>query len=197
MGCTDKQIIMDNKILPVLTERYSPVAFSDKPIDDATLHLLFEAASKAPSSYNDQPWHFFVSRKGDKELYPLLFDALMEANQAWVKTAPVLMLSVAHMISPTSGKENRFAFHDTGMAMGNLLAQATHMGLYVHQMGGYSKSKASKALNLPENMQPVAMIALGYKGDVKQLPESLHQKDQKRSDRKAVESFVFTTPYGK
>lgn len=188
---------MDNKILSVLTERYSPVAFSDKPIDDATLNTLFEAAGKAPSSYNDQPWHFFVGKKGGDELYPLLFDVLMEANQTWAQTAPVLMLSVAQMISPTSGKENRFAFHDTGMAMGNLLAQATHLGLYVHQMGGYSVSKASKALNLPENMQPVAMIALGYKGDVQQLPEALHQKDQKRSERKAIDQFVFTQPFDK
>ncbi|MFO7939003.1 MAG: nitroreductase family protein [Bacteroidales bacterium] len=185
---------MNNKILSILTERYSPVAFSDKPVDDATLQLLFEAASKAPSSYNDQPWHFFVARKDQEELYPQLFDALMEANQLWAKTAPVLMLSAAQMISPTSGKENRFAFHDTGMAMGNLLAQATHMGLFVHQMGGYSVSKARKAAALPDNMEPVAMIALGYKGDVNQLPESLHEKDQKRSDRKAIDEFVFTEP---
>ena len=42
--------------------------------------------------YNEQPWRFLVGKKGD-ETYAKILDSLVEFNQAWAKTAPVLMLS--------------------------------------------------------------------------------------------------------
>src|SRR5665647_510094 len=56
-----------------------------------------------------------------------------------------------------NGKPNRFAFHDTGMAVSNLLLQAFAMDIHVHQMGGYSVEKVKNYFNLNEDMEPVAM----------------------------------------
>lgn len=181
---------MKNEILKVLHARYSPVAFDSRPIPADVMSMLFEAARVAPSSYNDQPWQFYWGQKSEDGIYEMLFDALVPANQAWAKTAPVLMLSAAEKISPTSGNENPFAMYDTGMAVANMLAQATYLGLFVHQMGGFDKQKVLTALKLPENVAPLAIMAVGYKGDVNQLPGELHARDSHKGIRKPVDSFV-------
>jgi len=181
-------------IHPIIRERWSPVAFSDKEIPGEVLESLFEAARWAPSSFNAQPWNFMMGRKGE-ETYNLLFSLLNESNKAWAQTAPVLVLSMAEMVPPGRTKENRFAFHDTGMAVGNLLAQATHAGLHVHQMGGYDPVLARTLLNLPQNFEPAAMIAIGYKGDPSLLPENVASREKKTRDRKGLEEFLFTEKF--
>ncbi len=61
-----------------------------------------------------------------------------------------------------NGNPNRFAFHDTGMAVANLLLQALAMDIYVHQMGGFSVEKVKEYFKLMMNIEPVAMMAVGY-----------------------------------
>jgi nitroreductase len=174
----------------IISDRWSPVAFSDRvPVRDQ-IALLFEAARRAPSSYNAQPWKFIYGFKGD-EVYTVLFDLINETNQVWAKTAPVLILSMAETIPPGRTSLNRFAFHDTGMAVGNLLAQATDLGLFVHQMGGYDNESAKTVLNLPATYEPLAMMAVGYKGDPAVLPEAVAAREEKRSERNPLEKFAF------
>lgn len=174
----------------IISERWSPVAFSDKVPEQEKIALLFEAARWAPSSYNAQPWKFIYGYKGD-DVYQVLFGLLNENNQVWAKTAPVLILSIAEMIPPGRTSVNKYAFHDTGMAVGNLLAQATDIGLHVHQMGGYDQKASKNVLNLPETFEPVAMMAVGYKGDPKLLPESVAARENKKRERNPLETFVF------
>ena len=174
----------------IISERWSPVAFSEKVPEQDKIALLFEAARWAPSSYNAQPWKFIYGYKGD-DVYQLLFGLINEGNQVWAKTAPVLILSMAEMIPPGRTSVNKYALHDTGMAVGNLLAQATDMGLYVHQMGGYDHRSARTVLNLPEAYEPAAMMAVGYKGDPKLLPENVATRENHKRERNPPESFVF------
>ena len=178
------------KIHPLLEKRWSPVAFSDKPVTEQTLNTLFEAARWAPSSRNVQPWRFIVAFKEDPH-YPTLFELLYEGNKVWAHTAPVLALSVAELIPAGRNTENIYAFHDTGMAMGNLLVQATEMDLYVHQMGGYDREKAIKELDIAQRYAPVAMMAVGYKGDPGKLPPEVAEREISSRTRKKTDEFVF------
>jgi nitroreductase len=175
----------------LIADRWSPVAFSDRQVEKDKLDALFEAARWAPSSYNAQPWKFMVAQKGE-ELYPVLFGLLNDANKQWAHTAPVLVLSMAEMVVPGRSSTNRFAFHDTGMAVANLLAQATASGLFVHQMGGYDTAGAKKVLNLPAHFEPAAMMAVGYKGDPSLLPSEIASREKKERTRHPHEAFVFT-----
>ena len=47
----------------VLRRRWSPRAYSDRMVEPEKLKSLFEAARWAPSSNNEQPWHFIVGTK--------------------------------------------------------------------------------------------------------------------------------------
>jgi len=175
---------------PIIKERYSPVIFSSKKVEEDKLQSLFEAARWAPSSYNEQPWRFIVGIKDQNKDYAKLLDCLVEANQHWAKYTPVLVLSVAYKISSVTGKINRYAQHDTGMAVGNLLAQATSLDLYVHQMGGYSVSKAREYFDLDDNYEPMAVMAIGYKGNIDLFADDLKERELTKRFRKPIDQML-------
>ncbi len=137
-----------------------------------------------------------MATAGEPELFQRLAACLVPAN-AWAKEAPVLALSVARLTLAGSTKPNRYAFHDTGMAIGNLLAQATAEGLFVHQMGGFDVEKARLDLGVPEWHDPVAMIALGYYGDQAQAAPGLRDREARPRARKRLDEFVFRGSWGK
>lgn len=52
-------------LLDVILHRWSPRSFADRDVPADDLKKLFEAARWAASSFNEQPWRFFLGRRGD------------------------------------------------------------------------------------------------------------------------------------
>ncbi len=179
-----------NQVHEMIVKRRSIVSFSDREVTNDQLNLLFEAARWAPSSRNIQPWRFLYTRKNSVE-HKKLFDLLSTPNQRWAGEAPILALSIAESISTYKETPNYYAFHDLGMAMGNFLVQATSMGLFVHQMGGYDREKARYELNIPSRFDPAAMIALGYHDQGENLPDDLITREKAPRTRHELDQFVF------
>lgn len=94
----------------LLRRRWSPRAFSNRPVERAVLLSLFEAARWAPSSNNEQPWSFVMATRDDEAGYRRLFDCLKEGNKKWAFTAPVLALSVARFTFEDDGTPNPHSF---------------------------------------------------------------------------------------
>lgn len=180
----------------VIARRWSPRAFDERPVEQATLKSLFEAARWAPSSNNEQPWRFIVASKETSTDYDRLFACLVEGNRKWVFRAPVLILSVASLLFEDDGKPNRHALHDTGMAAENFVLQATALGLQAHQMAGFDTQKARETCLIPTGFDPVAMIALGYPGDPAVLPDYLREREIKPRERQPIGDFVFSIKWG-
>ena len=172
--------------------RWSPRAFSNRTVERDKLLSLLEAARWAASSYNEQPWSLIVATKDQPSEYARLLSCLVEFNQSWAQSAPVLMLSVAKLHFDRNGKENRHAFHDVGAAASNLTTQAIALDLFVHQMAGFDAEKARSQFNIPNDHEPVAMIAIGYLGDPQTLPEALQAQELAPRTRKLLTEFVFT-----
>jgi nitroreductase len=124
-------------------------------------------------------------------------DILSERNQQWAYKAPVLMLSIAKTNFTRNNKPNRHAFHDVGLAMGNLIIQATASGLYVHQMAGFDREKARESLQIPDGYEPVAMAAIGYLGDPDDLPELFKSRENAPRTRKTLEEIVYVGKWDK
>jgi nitroreductase len=130
-----------------------------------------EATRCTASCHNEQPWYFIVvTQENPTELNQLL-SCLVEANQVWVKHAPVLMIAVAKLNFEKNGNPNCHAFYDVGAAVCTLTIQATSLRLFVHQMGGFEASKTRELYNIPEGYEPITAIAIGYPGDPQTLPE--------------------------
>jgi len=180
----------------ILRRRWSPRAFSDRLVEPEKLQSLFEAARWAASSFNEQPWNFIVATKQNAEEHARLLSCLVEGNQRWARAVPVLMVSVAKLNFDKTGKPNRHAFHDVGLAMGNVLVQATAVGLFVHQMAGFSPEKVREIYGVPEGFEPVAAIAIGYSLAADELPEAFREFDLGARRRKPVSSFVFEAHWG-
>lgn len=175
---------------PILAERYSPRSFSDRDVTEAELELVLEAARLAPSSMNEQPWRFLVVRKGG-EGYEALLAVLMESNRVWADKAPVLILNMASRTFARNGLPNVHAWHDLGLAIGQLTAQATALGMGLHQLGGFFPDRAREAFGIPEEMDLVSVIALGFPGDPQQLPDNLRERELKRSPRRPMAEVVW------
>jgi nitroreductase len=184
-------------ILALLRHRWSPRAFADRPVEPEKLCSVLEAARWAPSSYNEQPWSFIVATQGDAAEFDRLLACLVEFNQPWARLAPVLMLSVARMNFCRAGRANRHALHDVGLAVGNLVVQATALGLYAHQMAGIHIERARELYSIPAGYEPVAGIALGYLGDPSSLPERLRERESAPRCRKPQAEFVFSGRWGR
>jgi nitroreductase len=190
---------MDNAscaVHPLLTQRKSPYAFSSKPVDSETLAILMEAARWAPSSMNEQPWSFILATKANKSEFERLLACLIEYNVQWAQHAPVLLLSVAKLTFESTGEPNRHAFYDVGQAVANLSFQAMVSGLVVHQMAGFDVEKTRKEFSIPPDHEPVAVVAIGYSGNLAGLLEKLRKKGSSPRKRKPLSSFVFERGWG-
>jgi nitroreductase len=175
----------------LILRRWSPRAFADKEISAKELKTLFEAARWAASSSNEQPWRFLVGRRGD-ETYQKIFAALVEFNQSWARSAPVLVLSVAKKTFTDKGSPNRCALHDTGAATILLALQATANGLHAHSMAGFDPEQARASFAIPSDYEMGAVTAVGYLGDPASLPEHLLKIEMAPRQRKPLEKFVFS-----
>jgi nitroreductase len=175
----------------LILRRWSPRAYSEKQVSSEDLTKIFTAASWAASSSNEQPWRFLVGKKGD-DTYAKILDSLVQFNQDWAASAPVLILSIAKKTFAKNGSANGWALHDTGAASANMCLQAIALGIHTHGMAGYDKDKARAHFDLPEDYETGAVWALGYLGDPETLPEHLKKMEVAPRERKPLEAFVFT-----
>lgn len=192
----EKPADTQHPIHDLIKRRWSSRAFSDQPIEAETLHMLFEAARWAPSSNNEQPWRFIVANKVNDTEWNRLLACLVEGNRKWAYRAPVLILSVASLNFQDDSTPNRHAFHDTGMAVENLVLQATALGLAAHQMAGFDVEKARADLKIPSGYEPVAVIAVGYPGDPASLPDRLRERELRPRSRQPISAWTFSGQWG-
>ena len=192
-----KRAPTDFPVHDFVAERWSPRAFSDKPVAPDVLQSLFEAARWAPSSSNEQPWAYIVATKDDAENFAKLLSVLVPFNVTWAQHAPVLALAVAELAFAKNGTPNRNAQHDVGAASAWLTVEATSRGLFVHQMAGYDHDKARQVFGIPAAWEPIAAIAIGYPGDPDSLPQPLRDREGAPRTRKPISEFVMSGSWGK
>ncbi|KPK18768.1 MAG: nitroreductase [Nitrospira bacterium SG8_3] len=192
----DKPADTQFHIHELLKRRWSPRAFTDHPVEREKIQSLLEAARWASSCFNEQPWVFIVATTDHPAEYQALLSCLVEGNQIWAKRAPLLMLTVAKLHFEHNGQVNRHAYHDVGLAVGNLVVQATAMDLAVHQMGGILPNKIHECYALPAGYEAVTGIAIGYQGEPKILPDPLGERELAPRFRKPLREFVFSGSWG-
>ncbi|MGA8028149.1 MAG: nitroreductase family protein [Bryobacteraceae bacterium] len=175
----------------LIRTRWSPRSFSAREVSGEDLKTLLEAARWAASSYNEQPWRFLVGRKSDPAAYEKILSLLVPANQAWAKTAQVLMIMVAKRTFSHNGSPNLYGIHDAGQALANLFMQATAMGLHAHGMAGFDRERARKELAIPDDYDFGAAIAIGYAGSPDDLPEQYRNSEVAKRTRKPLNEIVF------
>ena len=169
----------------VLKERKSVRMFSTKQIHWDELSEILQAGVFAPSSGNVQNWMFIVVKQKDQ------IDRLVEAlpvEQAWAKKASVLIVvcsDVAHvkMLYGNRG-EALYAVQNCAAAIENMLLRATDLKIGSCWIGTFEEKDLVEVLELPTDLRPQAIIALGY-----------GEADEEKP-REPLQSFVFFEKYG-
>ena len=157
---------------------------------------LFEAARWAASSYNEQPWSFIVATKDQADQFERALSCLVEPNQAWARSAPVLVLTCTSQNFGRNGKPNSAAEHDLGLAVATLSLEATARGLSVHQMIGILPDRVRERFEIPAGIRPLTALAIGYAADPQTLEKGFQQRDLAPRQRKPLADFVFAKKWG-
>ena len=185
-----KQAPAQEKILPVILHRWSPRSFADRDVSPADLKTIFDAVRWTASSFNEQPWRYFVGTRGS-ETYQKVLKSLVEFNQAWARSAPVLIVNAARTTFSHNNSPNPVALYDLGASAATLCYQAATLGLFTHQMAGYDREVARKLFNVPDDYIFGAAIALGYQGEPSALPnEHYIAQETTPRQRKPLSEFV-------
>lgn len=184
----------ESPVLDVIRDRRSRRAYDSTPISEDIIRSLFEAARWAPSSVNEQPWLYIYAHKG-QELWSAIFESLNDANKIWAESAPLLVASLTRNRFLRNDRPNTSARYDLGAANAFLSLQATHHGLNVHQMGGFNTDKLREALSVPEDFDPVVVMAVGFPASADILPEPLKLRELAPRERYLQKEFVMNRKF--
>ena len=176
------------KINPIILNRWSPRSMTGEELDEDTIMSLFEAARWAPSSFNNQPWRFIYAKRNTK-YWDKLFVLLAEPNKVWAKDAALLVVVISNKNFEYNGKFSITHQYDAGAAWENLALEATTRGLVAHGMQGFDYEKTRENLEIPEDFDVMAMIAIGKRGPKENLPPNLQEKENP-TDRKPLNEIV-------
>lgn len=192
----NKPAVTSEPLLEPIQNRWSPRAFDSRPVAKKDLRKIFEAARWAASSYNEQPWAFIVATREKPEEFDQALSCLIEFNQGWAKTAPVLVFTLARGIFLKNNKPNPYSWHDLGIATGQLMIQAEALGLKTHAMAGILPDRIRQVYSVPQDYEPVAALALGYVGQPEHLPESLQAMEKAHRERKSLGMITYSKQFG-
>ncbi|MFW6326951.1 MAG: nitroreductase family protein [Bacteroidota bacterium] len=161
--------------LSLAKNRYSCRKFADKAVPDDMLRIVLEAGRIAPSAVNFQPWKFLVfttptSLKKVHQLY----------HREWFNSAPVVILICAdHAISWKRKEDGKdYSDVDAAIAIDHMTLEATSLGLATCWVCNFFVEKTRKELELPENLEPIAFLPLGYPLD----EPDINRHDSKRKE---------------
>jgi len=178
---------------PIFEQRWSPRAFdAHQSVNPDDLLRCLEAARWAPSCFGEEPWRFIICNKASHpDAWQALLQCLAPKNQEWAQNAPVLMLATAAQNFSHNGNANRWAAYDAGQATMSLCLQASELGFITHQMGGFDVDAVTSAFNIPNDITPIAAIALGYQADAQILNDGFQAAELTKRSRKPLASRFF------
>jgi nitroreductase len=173
----------------VIAIRRSPRSFDEQVvISDTDLIGILEAARWAPSAFNGQPWRFFVGKRGDATFNQIL-TSLVEFNQRWAKNASALILVAAQPTRDDGSIHADYQF-DCGLSVAQLVIETHDRGLIAHQMTGFDKDKARTNVEMPTELVPVVVIAIGKQDSHEKLSGGLAEREVAPRERKTLEEIV-------
>ncbi len=149
------------EVFEAIQQRRSVRSYQDREVEEEKLKQVLEAGRLAPSARNLQEWKFVVVR--DKELRGQLVEA---ANgQQFVGQAPVVIAACApeHEHVMSCGHPSHLI--DVAIAIDHMTLAARELGLGTCWIGAFNQQKVRDVLGIPESVEVVELLALGYPAD--------------------------------
>lgn len=159
--------------------RRSIRSYKNEPVSRELLTSIVEAASLAPSWKNTQVTRYYIV--DDPAMKEKIADECCSSNHngGIIKQAPVLVVTA--MVKARSGyerdgsystlKEKGWQMYDAGVAGQTFCLAAHEAGLGTLIMGIYDEIKITEILNIPDNLEVCALIAVGYADEAPAAPK--------------------------
>ncbi|MFC1705594.1 nitroreductase family protein [Planctomycetota bacterium] len=146
----------------LLRERRSVRSFTEKQIDDDMVDAILEAANLAPSAGNLQAYEVVMVK--DTSVRAALARAAL--NQSFVAQAPLVLVFFTNprRSSGRYGERGRelYCIQDASAACAFAHLRAADLGLGSVWIGAFDDRAVSRAVNAPAELQPVAILPIGY-----------------------------------
>ena len=145
--------------MKAIFNRRSIRKYEDRPVEKEKIEKLLRAAMQAPSAANQQPWEFLVIE--DKEVLNKLAQTSPYSKMVASSAVTFVLLSRKEgLLAPGCVPQ------DMGAASENLLLEAVELELGAVWLGIASiedrMEYIKKLFDLPENIEPFALIPVGY-----------------------------------
>lgn len=144
--------------LDLAKSRYSVRSYESRAVEKEKLLQVLEAARLAPSAVNFQPWHFIVITEDAQkekifETYP----------REWIKEAPAIIVACGdHGKSWKRSDGKDHCDVDVSIAVEHMALAAADLGLGTCWVCAFDAKKCHELLNLPENLEPIVLLPIGY-----------------------------------
>lgn len=150
--------------LDIARSRYSVRNYSEKKVEKEKLNKILEAASVAPTAANLQPVRLIVvqetsglSKVGKAaDIYdaPLAIIVCSDHSKAWKR--------------PFDGKQTIDI--DASILTDHMMLEATELGLGSVWICYFKPDILKKEFDLPDNLEPVNILAIGYSNEAPASP---------------------------
>jgi nitroreductase len=191
---TDRRADTSVPINPVLAARWSPRAFDPSAVlTSEQITALLEAARWAATWGDRQPVRFIVGIRGD-ETFTKVGDQLKRGN-SYAKQAGALIV-----VCTDEGPDDKtvlYAAVDAGAAIAQLTFEAFSRGLIAHPMAGFDAEGVRTVFGLPDEVRPVAVVAVGMLGDYADVDPKVIERDARGRRRLPLEEVAFAETWGR
>lgn len=198
-----------NDILDIERMRYTVRSYSDKKLEQEKLDKILEAGRWAPTAVNYQPQRIMVLNNeetllkvkefttfGYKEEYAKLTKECVNEE----KTKMSYHYNARTALLVCYDKEICWRHPESGASSGevdgtivttHMMLEAAAIGIGSSWISYFDKEKAKKLLDLPDNIEPIVLLLLGY-------PSEESKPNNKMSGKRLpIEKTVFYNQYHK
>lgn len=172
--------------LELAKRRYSVRKYKNEMVEEEKIKQVLEAGRVAPSAVNFQPVQFIVLQ--EEEIRQKVASTY---GKQWIQEAPVLIVVCGdHQVSWRRRDGKDHCDIDAAIAIDHMTLAAADLGLETCWVCAFNAWECSKILGLPSNLEPIALLPLGYPAD----EVDINRHDTKR---KKLEEIVHWNGYNK
>lgn len=156
-------------IFDVIKDRRSVRRFKSKSVGQDEIQRILEAGKWAPSAGNLQAREVILVT--DDRLRQEIAEAAL--NQSFISEAPILFIICANRRKiGRYGKRGKYLYciQDASIMAQNMILMAQSLGLGSCWVGAFDENALRRALGIPEEILPVAIIPVGYSNETPSTP---------------------------
>ena len=185
-------------LIDVLKQRRSIRKYQLQPVSEEIIRDILEAAAYAPSAHNAQPWRFIILTESKEKT--VLVDAMakmwlrelekdhipknercatVNVSVERFTAAPLLILACLTLDAMDTYPDAERQANERDLAMQSLAAATQNLLLAAHANGLgacwfcapiFCKTVVRQALEIPCDVEPQALITLGYPDEAPKMP---------------------------